>query len=163
VFIRRRQRRRARPRPRRRISISRSKRPSRRIRTTCRRDIPICCVPPRSKGRCWRSSSSTRLGELKWERSKFSNQRTTCSRGPWLAAATREPGAEPNSHTTYFEFQVLKGVTPLSGNMPPRYPDMLRSANVEGEVLAQFVVDENGNAEVQSLKILKSTHDLFTA
>jgi len=44
----------------------------------------------------------------------------------------------------------------------PRYPNLLRQAAVEGEVLAQFVVDTTGRAEVGSLKILKSSHDLFT-
>ena len=51
---------------------------------------------------------------------------------------------------------------PAPGNAPPRYPDMLRSANVEGEVLAQFVVDTTGRYEAGSFKVLKSSHDLFT-
>jgi protein TonB len=38
---------------------------------------------------------------------------------------------------------------------------MLRQAGVEGEVLAQFVVDTTGKAEPGSLKILKSSHDMF--
>jgi periplasmic protein TonB len=67
-----------------------------------------------------------------------------------------------NSDQTYFEYQVEKQVSPYPGNSPPRYPDMLRSANVEGEVLAQFVVDTSGRAEMSTFRILKSTHDLFT-
>jgi protein TonB len=67
-----------------------------------------------------------------------------------------------NDNQTYFEFQVEKQVTPDPRNAPPRYPDMLRSANVEGEVLAQFVVDTTGRADMSTFKILKSTHDLFT-
>lgn len=63
---------------------------------------------------------------------------------------------------TYFEFQVEKQVAPVPGNPGPRYPDMLRSANVEGEVLVQFVVDTTGRAELSSFKVLKSSHDLFT-
>ena len=62
----------------------------------------------------------------------------------------------------YFEFQVEKPVAPFPGNAAPRYPDMLRSANVEGEVLAQFVVDTTGRADMSTFKVLKSTHDLFT-
>ena len=61
----------------------------------------------------------------------------------------------------YFEFQVEKPVVPAPGSTSPRYPDMLRQAGVEGEVLAQFVVDTTGKAEPNSLKILKSSHDLF--
>ena len=62
----------------------------------------------------------------------------------------------------YFEFQVEKQVAPQAGNPGPRYPDMLRSANVEGEVLAQFVVDTTGRADMSTFKVLKSSHDLFT-
>ena len=69
---------------------------------------------------------------------------------------------QPVSDQPYFEFQVEKQVAAMPGNSPPRYPDMLRSANVEGEVLAQFVVDTTGRAEVNTFKVLKSSHDLFT-
>src|SRR5687767_6120617 len=61
----------------------------------------------------------------------------------------------------YFEFQVEKPVVPAPGSVSPRYPDMLRQAGVEGEVLAQFVVDTTGRVENGSLKILKQSHDLF--
>src|SRR5439155_23731610 len=67
-----------------------------------------------------------------------------------------------NTDQPYFEFQVEKQVAPMPNNPGPRYPDMLRSANVEGEVLAQFVVDADGRAEMNTFKVLKSSHDLFT-
>jgi beta-lactamase regulating signal transducer with metallopeptidase domain len=51
----------------------------------------------------------------------------------------------------------------VAGTPAPRYPDILRSAGVEGEVLAAFVVDTFGKADPRSLKVLQSTHDLFTA
>jgi periplasmic protein TonB len=63
----------------------------------------------------------------------------------------------------YFEFQVEKQVATAPGSIQPRYPDMLRSASVEGEVLAQFVVDTSGRADMRTFKVLKSSHDLFTA
>ena len=71
--------------------------------------------------------------------------------------------APVNTDQPYFEFQVEKQVSPLPGNPAPRYPDMLRSANVEGEVLAQFVVDTTGRYEAGTFKVLKSSHELFTA
>src|SRR5688500_16500516 len=67
------------------------------------------------------------------------------------------PGAKP-----YFEFQVEKAVVPEARSAAPRYPDALRLAGVEGEVLAQFVVDTAGRAEVSSFKVLKSSNDQFT-
>ena len=71
-------------------------------------------------------------------------------------------GTGPVGDQTYFEFQVEKQVAPAPGNPSPRYPDMLRSANVEGEVLVQFVVDTTGRVEMSQFKVLKSSHDLFT-
>ena len=62
----------------------------------------------------------------------------------------------------YFEFQVEKPVRPVSGGAYPRYPDVLRKAGVSGEVLAQFIVGPDGRADVESFKVLRSTHDLFT-
>jgi protein TonB len=66
------------------------------------------------------------------------------------------------SDQPYFEFQVEKPVVPAPGNTGPRYPEMLKSANVEGTVMAQFVVDTLGRVEPGSFKVLKSDHDLFT-
>jgi protein TonB len=76
-------------------------------------------------------------------------------------AKGKEGGAVVQSDQPYFEFQVEKPVVPAPGSVAPRYPDMLRQAGVEGEVLAQFVVDTTGKAEAGSLKILKSSHDMF--
>src|SRR5206468_10281888 len=69
---------------------------------------------------------------------------------------------QPVSDQPYFEFQVEKQVAVTPDNPRPRYPDMLRSSNVEGEVLAQFVVDTTGRAVMSEFKVLKSTHDMFT-
>jgi TonB family protein len=84
---------------------------------------------------------------------------------PSVAAPIRVAGGPipVNDNQTYFEFQVEQAVSPAAGTGQPRYPDMLRSANVEGEVLAQFVVDTTGVADMSQFKVLKSTHDMFTA
>jgi protein TonB len=68
---------------------------------------------------------------------------------------------DPNQ--TYYEFQVEKPVQQIPGTGAPRYPDALRSSGVEGEVQAQFVVDENGKAEVGTFKVLKATNDLVAS
>ena len=60
-----------------------------------------------------------------------------------------------------FEFQVEKPALTKEGNPQPKYPSMLQSANVEGEVLVQFVVDTSGKAEMSTFKILKASNDLF--
>jgi len=72
-------------------------------------------------------------------------------------------GTAPVGDQPYFEFQVEKQVSQIPGSGNLRYPDMLRSANVEGEVLAQFVVDTTGRYESGTFKVLKSSHEQFTA
>ena len=71
--------------------------------------------------------------------------------------------APVNSDQPFFEFQVEKQVQQIPGTGNLRYPDMLRSSNVEGEVLAQFVVDTSGRYESGSFKVLKSSHEQFTS
>jgi len=96
---------------------------------------------------------------------KVTNEEDFTGKGVAGGIAKGVVGGTPqpvNENQTYFEFQVEKQVSPFPGNAPPRYPDMLRSANVEGEVLAQFVVDTTGRADMKEFKVLKSTHDLFT-
>jgi|SRR5213593_2684055 len=83
--------------------------------------------------------------------------------GKGVAGGTGKGVEGGKANDVYFEFQVEKQVAPAPGNPPPRYPDMLRSANVEGEVLAQFVVDTTGRVDMSQFKVLKSSHDLFTS
>lgn len=42
------------------------------------------------------------------------------------------------------------------------YPEMLRSAQVEGTVLASFVVDTTGYADLSTFTVISSDHELFT-
>jgi protein TonB len=72
-------------------------------------------------------------------------------------------GAAPVENQTYFEYQVEKPVMTAPGSPTPRYPDILKSAGVEGEVVVSFTVDTTGRAIPASLTILKSTHELFAA
>lgn len=65
-------------------------------------------------------------------------------------------------HGPYMEFQVEKAVEKIGGDSP-EYPSSLRDAGVEGEVMAQFVVNESGRYESGTLKILSSSNSQFTA
>lgn len=77
----------------------------------------------------------------------------------------REKGVveKPSENQTYFEYQVEKPVMTAPGSPTPRYPEILKSAGVEGEVVVSFTVDTTGRAIPSTLTILKSTHDLFAA
>ena len=80
--------------------------------------------------------------------------------GPPHQKATQS--ATVNTEQPWFEFQVSKMARQVPGTGNIHYPDLLRAANVEGVVLAQFVVDQDGNVEPGTFKVLKSNHDLFT-
>jgi len=71
-------------------------------------------------------------------------------------------GPVPQGDQPYFDFQVEKPVVMAPGAQGPSYPDMLRTAGIEGTVLAQFVVDTTGRAEMSTYKVLKSDNDLFS-
>lgn len=71
------------------------------------------------------------------------------------------PAPVPQGDQPYFEFQVEKPAA-MSGPANMQYPEMLRSAQVEGTVLASFVVDTTGRADMGTFKVLKSDHELFT-
>jgi protein TonB len=49
------------------------------------------------------------------------------------------------------------------GSAPPRYPESLRRAGIGGRVLARFVVDTLGRAEMGTLRMIDSDHPLFDA
>jgi protein TonB len=66
------------------------------------------------------------------------------------------------NHGPYMEFQVEKQVEKIGGEAP-EYPTMLKESGVEGQVLAQFVVNESGRYEGGTLKILSSSNPAFTA
>ena len=61
----------------------------------------------------------------------------------------------------YFEFQVEKQVQTAAGSPHPQYPAALKAANVKGEVLAQYVVDADGRADLSTFKVLNSTRQEF--
>jgi protein TonB len=49
----------------------------------------------------------------------------------------------------------------LLSHPEPGYPDLLRSAGIEGRVVVEAVLDTLGRVERGSLRIVSSTHALF--
>lgn len=70
-------------------------------------------------------------------------------------------GAAPMENQTYFEYQVEKPAMTAPGSPSPRYPDILKSAGVKGEVVVSFTVDTTGHAILSTLHILTSTNESF--
>ena len=82
-----------------------------------------------------------------------------------VAAPTKlvSPEATPAlSPQPMFEFQVDQKVEQLPGTGSLRYPASMRQANREGEVLAQFVVEESGIVDMTTFNALKATDPAFT-
>jgi periplasmic protein TonB len=86
------------------------------------------------------------------------------------ASETVEPlYAPPNADTagtgtgprSFGAWEVEVEVVAIASSIRPQYPDALRSSGVEGNVVAEFVVDEKGRADRASLRILSATHKLF--
>jgi protein TonB len=78
--------------------------------------------------------------------------------------ATHDSGAGGGSVATDAPLradQVEKQVALVPGSAPPRYPELLRSSGVEGQVTAVFVVDERGRAEEVSIRFMRSDNRLF--
>lgn len=63
----------------------------------------------------------------------------------------------------FLESEVERPVAVLPGTAGPVYPETLRAAGIEGQVLAQFVVDSAGRVELATFQVLDSQHPLFVA
>ena len=62
----------------------------------------------------------------------------------------------------YLETELDQPVERAPDSRGPVYPDSLRAAQVEGAVVAEWVVDTTGRADEGSFRIVSSTHRLFT-
>jgi hypothetical protein len=69
---------------------------------------------------------------------------------------------EPNESMTFFEFQVENPATPRE-TPKVRYPSAMKGSGIGGEVIAQYVVDRNGRAVMETFKALSSPGPEFTA
>lgn len=63
----------------------------------------------------------------------------------------------------YSESTVEVPVAADPSSPSPRYPESLRRMNVEGRVVAEFVVDSLGRVEVESFRSVESNDAVFTA
>ena len=77
------------------------------------------------------------------------------------AESDGEDTSADGSGKIYFEFEVMKPVSQRPGTASLRYPSELRKANIEGQVLVQFVVDTKGVVDMSTFKVLGATEPLF--
>lgn len=81
--------------------------------------------------------------------------------GTALAVGAPQPAQELISTApAYRESQVTEAARRILWPAP-HYPDSLKAAGTQGEVLLQFVVDTLGRVEPTSVLIVRSTHPAF--
>jgi protein TonB len=71
-------------------------------------------------------------------------------------------GPAVDADRNYASFEVEQEVRAISGTSVA-YPEAMRSSGAEGQVLAEFVVNEQGRVETSSFKVLESTNSVFTS
>ena len=84
--------------------------------------------------------------------------------GAHISLAGAPPGGGELGRPTdgiYTTNLVEKAVVARPGNPAPVYPTSLRAAQVEGSVVARFVVDTAGRVEPASIAFPEATHGLF--
>ena len=91
-----------------------------------------------------------------WLRAVMSLRADVERRAPGFTAL--RPGRQAGS----YEFDVDEPAVQLPVGAPT-YPESLRSAGVQGTVVAEFVVNRDGRADSTSLRVLQSTHEQLTA
>jgi protein TonB len=95
--------------------------------------------------------TATTPTELSW-RSDSSSRRS--------ASGSRSSGAGDDGIP--FAPDVDKPAIALAGNPAPRYPEILRRAQVRGEVVVQVVIDTTGRADMTTVRVMSSDHQLLT-
>jgi periplasmic protein TonB len=84
------------------------------------------------------------------------NSRITCDRDCGTGPVTDAGG-----RALWSTSDVLMRL--LADPVPPRYPESLRRAGVEGDVVVRFLVDTTGRVDMRTLEVVRSTHEAFTA
>ncbi|MCH6548026.1 MAG: TonB family protein, partial [Gemmatimonadetes bacterium] len=87
-----------------------------------------------------------------------------------------EAGAEPeqvltsdaapadSAAVTQEQIETVMDEPPQLLSSPPlRYPEMLKQAGLEGDVVLDFVIDTTGHVEPRSIQVVSSLHPLFEA
>lgn len=77
-------------------------------------------------------------------------------------ATSRGTSGGVSEDHVYHEDEVESPAQKISGPSP-EYPEALRASAIEGEVVVQFVIGEDGRYEPGSLKVIQSSNSEFTA
>lgn len=76
--------------------------------------------------------------------------------------ATGRSVIEGESTSTSTDWHVSELLMHIIRSAKPRYPAVLRESGIDGRVLVRFVVDTSGRVDPASIRVVSSTHELFT-
>jgi len=82
--------------------------------------------------------------------------------GPIILGRGPEKGLSSGKDSVFTILTVERAAAARPGNPAPVYPSALRAAQIEGSVIARFIVDTLGRAEPASINFPSATHDQFT-
>jgi TonB family protein len=79
-------------------------------------------------------------------------------------AAVRDVGTlgAASEETPPLPVSALDELPALLNDLRPRYPEQLRAATVNGEVVVEYVIDRNGRVMANSIRTIRSDHPAFT-
>ncbi|MDH5643633.1 MAG: energy transducer TonB, partial [Gemmatimonadota bacterium] len=107
----------------------------------------------------WPTEVPTRIQRLDlgtdWDLQRWNPVTNTCP-----VFECYEDNSTEDLNGTFSSMSVDQVPTRISGP-PPRYPEMLRQAGMEGWVLLEFVVDTSGAVEPGSVQIVESSNRAF--
>ena len=89
--------------------------------------------------------------------------------GPSALAALGETAARDwaprgiaSEETTPLPVSAIDELPTLVSDLRPLYPEQLRAANVNGNVVVEYVIDSGGRVVESSIRIVRSDHPAFT-
>ncbi|HXF23595.1 MAG TPA: energy transducer TonB [Gemmatimonadaceae bacterium] len=117
------------------------------------KETSLLTLPFRIGGENSASLGSTRLGPLEYHSSQFC---TDPEARVGAAAFMNDTPLTPTDRI-YQSSELDRNVTVIYSGDRTQYPESMRKAGIPGEVVLSFVVDARGNAEMDGVRVVRSS------
>ena len=121
---------------------------------------PLAPLGAQTKHHAKAKASSAKATKRKGTTTKAAH--TTSKHTKPAPAGTVRPTAAAHPDSVLRAFQVDTVAEPIPETLAPRYPRELRSREVRGSVVAEFVVDTVGRIEPGTFRVISSDDPAFT-
>lgn len=81
----------------------------------------------------------------------------------WLRSPGNPPGGSGGDPGLPYQVDLVEELPDLLAAPLPHYPDLLRQARIEGDVVLDVIVDTAGKVEPASIRVVRATHPGFVA